>query len=675
MRRTALIILGAAFGLIALVLIGVAVAVATVDPNRFVAPLAARVKAATGRTLKVDGPVDFKVSLEPKVVLSKVAFQNAPWAKTPDMVTASRVEAQIALLPLLSRRFEVIQFTLVDPVIALETDAAGRGNWEFATSPAPGTAGSGSSGATAAFGIGNFEIRNGSLTYRNGATGKATSASIERMTMRARDMNSPIAVDFRGRIDEVPVALSGDLGPASQWIAQQPPYPVVLKGDVDGQSTRLSTKIAKSGTTTSLDELAVNYGSIAATGRIRSTVEGAKTRYVIALDIPTLSLADLNASKDRAATTSAAGSASPPVAASPTQPPPAANAPSPSVRPPPASPGASGQWIVPDTPLPLGALAALDAEGSLSIGDLILRDGQRLSRVTAQFDSHDAHVDLKLSAGAILGGSMNGVLQVDGRQPDAPTVHLQINAQELDLPKLAASAGITRTISGGKVRASIDINGRGTTPHRVASTMSGTILVVSGPATLGRATTQEQSSVAQIAGALDPFRTVDSATELRCAVFRLPLSNGVAHVDHSIAIETGKIAGSASGTLDFRNETLDLSVQPQIRQGVTIDVSQFASLVRIRGRFDKPSVAIDAAQSAQMLAQLGALGAKGGGLEALGRALIAPSGGETAAPCSVAFRGKAPPRETAPVQKGQQAVPDLGLPKDLGKALGKLLGR
>ena len=116
--------------------------------------------------------------------------------------------------------------------------------------------------------------------------------------------------------------------------------------------------------------------------------------------------------------------------------------------------------------------------------------------------------------------------------------------------------------------------------------------------------------MSQLAGALDPLQSVDAATELRCAVFRLPLSDGIARVDRSIAAETGKIAASASGTLNFRDETLDLSVQPQIRQGVKIDVSQFASLVRIRGRFDKPAVAIDAAQSAQMIAKLGVLGAK-----------------------------------------------------------------
>jgi hypothetical protein len=127
-----------------------------------------------------------------------------------------------------------------------------------------------------------------------------------------------------------------------------------------------------------------------------------------------------------------------------------------------------------------------------------------------------------------------------------------------------------------------------------------------------------------------------------------------------------------SGTLDFRDETLDLSVQLQTREGIQVDLAQFAHLVRIRGRFDKPSVAIDAEKSAQMIAKLGALGAKGGGLEALGRALIAPAT-ETSAPCALALSGKAP-REAAPAQRAQ-AVPDIGLPHDVGKALGKLLGR
>ena len=354
MRRTALIILGAAAGLVALVLIGVAIAVATIDPNRFVAPLAARVKTETGRTLAVQGPVDFKVSLQPKVVLSGVSFENAPWSKTREMLTAKRIEAQIALLPLLSRRFEVIQFTLVEPVITLETDANGRGNWEFASTTAPKTAATPSTDASIpAIGVGNFEIRQGTLTYRNGATGKLTHASIERMALHARDMSAPIAVDFRGKIDEVAVSLNGDLGPPDQWLAQKWPYPLALKGQIDGNDVKLTTKFAKSGTTTTFDDLAVNYGSITATGRVRSTTEASKTRYAVDLTIPSLSLAELPVKPETQPKVAAGGPAAP-----------------------------ATHWIIPDTPLPIGALAAIEGEGSLAIGELELRDGQRLGGVT-----------------------------------------------------------------------------------------------------------------------------------------------------------------------------------------------------------------------------------------------------------------------------------------------------
>jgi AsmA family protein len=645
MRRAAFIILGVAGGLVALLLIGVAIAIATVDPNRFVAPLAARIKASTGRNLTVKGPVDIKLSLEPSVVLPDVAFDNAPWSKTPQMLTAKRIEAQIALLPLLSRRFEVVQITLVDPVITLETDASGRGNWEFgaANASAPG-ASAASGGSAPAIGVANFEIRNGTLSYRNGATGKLTTASIERMTLHARDMQAPVAVDFRGKVDDVPVALSGDVGAPDQWLAQRWPIPIALKGDIDGNAVKLGTKLARKGTTTSLDNLDVAYGALAGSGSIRVINDSARTRYAIELSVPTLAVADLGGQ-----------SALPPGKA-------AAPAPAPAAH-----------WIIPDTPLPLAPLVAVDSEGSITIAKLTLRSGQLLQGVGTQFTSRDGRLDARFTTDRILGGSMHGELQFDGRNAEAPGVHLSLDAQDLDLPALAAVAGIRREIHGGKVRANVDISGRGATPHRVASTMSGTMLVVSGPASLGRSAVQGESALAQLAGALDPLQTVDPTTDLRCAVLRLPLADGIAHVDRSIAIETGKVAGSASGTLNFRDETLDLSVQPQIRAGVKVDVSQFANLVRIRGRFDKPSVGIDAAQSGEMLAKIGALAATGGTAAVIGGALLGSTTGSSAGPCTVAMSGKVP-REAAPERKGQQAT-NPPIPADVGKALGKLFGR
>src|SRR5438067_10025405 len=168
MRRTALIVLAAAGGVIALILIAAAIAVATVDLHTLIGPAQASIKSSTGRDLAINGAIDLKPSLEPKVVLNDVTFSNAAGSKVADMVRAKRVELQVALLPLLSRRFEVVELTLTDPVIVLETDAKGRANWEFGSPSSISSATpalSASSAAAGAFGVGNVSIDNGTLMY------------------------------------------------------------------------------------------------------------------------------------------------------------------------------------------------------------------------------------------------------------------------------------------------------------------------------------------------------------------------------------------------------------------------------------------------------------------------------------------------------------------------------
>jgi hypothetical protein len=215
--RTFWTILGIAGALVLLVLVGVAIAVWTIDVNQFIAPIATRVKDATGRDLSIGGGIALELGLEPKVVASDVRFGNARWAREPHMLTAKRVEADVALLPLLQRRFELLRLNLVEPTIALETDASGKHNWEFAesgsTAGSAAAAAGGAASALASFGVGNVEVTDGILTYRDDASGSTTRVTIDRFVAQARSPGSPINAEFRGKIDDVPVALSGNLGP------------------------------------------------------------------------------------------------------------------------------------------------------------------------------------------------------------------------------------------------------------------------------------------------------------------------------------------------------------------------------------------------------------------------------------------------------------------------------
>ena len=68
----------------------------------------------------------------------------------------------------------------------------------------------------------------------------------------------------------------------------------------------------------------------------------------------------------------------------------------------------------------------------------------------------------------------------------------------------------------------------------------------------------------------------------RSGLAELPIERGVARVDHSIALETRKIGATATGTLDFRTETIDLAIKPRIKEGIPLDIAQIADLVRVR---------------------------------------------------------------------------------------------
>src|SRR6266545_4378695 len=568
-------------GVVLLLLIAVAIAVHTVDVKEFIGPIQQRVKDATGRDLEVRGGIDLKLGLEPKLVLDDVTLGNAPWSKQPQMLTAKHVEAQIALLPLLRKRFEVIRFKLIEPTIVLETDSGGKGNWEFPALPAAaqGSTPAPSGGTLGGFAVGDIAISNGAVTYRDGKTGEITTILIEDLTVHARDAQSPVSGRFRGKVNDTAVALEGDFGPLDQLMRQRWPYPVTVQGEINGKKASVGTQVTVQGNVVGLDDLKIGSGSSAMTGKM-AVVTG---------------------------------------------------------------------------------------------GPLSLPDSRHLEQVHVQLTLVNGKLDVPVMQATALGGTVLGRLQLDAsRAPDA-ALSLHVDAKNLDLGALLAAAGVKRELHGGKTEVKADISARGASPRQWASSANGNVIAVVGPATVVNPKGSTDVPLDRLLEAVNPFRSVDPSTQLQCAVIRLPLKNGVASIDRSIAAETNKLGATASGTLDFRSETLDLSIKPQIRQGIPIAVPQVAELVRFHGPFTSPSVGIDATATAATVARLGAA-VYTGGLSIIGESLIAQATADPSAPCQIAL-GRGAAANIAASKSATNANPTATAAEGVGKALGHLLGR
>ena len=150
---------------------------------------------------------------------------------------------------------------------------------------------------------------------------------------------------------------------------------------------------------------------------------------------------------------------------------------------------------------------------------------------------------------------------------------------------------------------------------------NGQVVANVGAATLPATRADADSAFGRLAEMINPFRSVDATTDLVCGVVRLPLANGVARIDRSIGIETRKVGVAANGTIDFRNETLDLALKPRVKAGVEVKLLQVASLVRVKGSFAAPAVGVDAMASAQTVARVGAAVATAG-ISVLGETLL-----------------------------------------------------
>ena len=221
----------------AIIVIGVgavAVLLGRFDPNAYKPQIVQAVKRATGRDLALNGTINLKPSLWPTIQVADVAFSNPPGFSRPHMATLKGLEVQLALLPLISSRIEIDRLVLIHPDILLETDAAGRPNWQMTPEAPPPTAatqpGAPSVKAPPAISVGSIRIEDGTLGYRDAAKGQLTTLKLTRVDAAAASADSPLHLEADASYNATPFNLIADTGSLArlQDRAATSPWPLKL---------------------------------------------------------------------------------------------------------------------------------------------------------------------------------------------------------------------------------------------------------------------------------------------------------------------------------------------------------------------------------------------------------------------------------------------------------------
>ena len=234
MRLKKPLIIGAS--ILAVLVLGAWVVLSGLDLNRYKPRIIEAVRNGAGLELAVHGNIEFALGFNLGLLIHDVEIKNADWGSRPEMLTMRRCEMKIALLPLIRGAFVVNRLVLIEPDLLIETDGSGRPNFISTTRDLqkPARESTPSSSEARRLPIGAVRMENGRFTYRNGRTGTAYVTRLDRLTLSATTMRSPVQVDMTGFLNDRPFGLKGHLGTPADFILGREPWPVDVTAEVEG---------------------------------------------------------------------------------------------------------------------------------------------------------------------------------------------------------------------------------------------------------------------------------------------------------------------------------------------------------------------------------------------------------------------------------------------------------
>ena len=195
------ILIAALAGLV--VLAGILLAAPSlIDWNAYKATIAERISQTTGRRVELRGDVGFTLLPSPALTVRDARLANAAGAAEPDMVRLKKLDARVALGPLLSGRIQVESITLVEPTFVVEVLMDGRINWDLSTAGSrPGDGLGAAEGLVSAVSFDQVLIDNGTVIYRDDRNGRTETVEGLSARIAAGSLNGPFQIqgDFRFR--------------------------------------------------------------------------------------------------------------------------------------------------------------------------------------------------------------------------------------------------------------------------------------------------------------------------------------------------------------------------------------------------------------------------------------------------------------------------------------------
>ena len=230
-------------GIVILLIIGLGIFITTFDVNKYKGELVGLVQDKTGREFDIAGELKLGVSLIPTIRAEGVKLGNAGWGSAPDMIKVKTFEIEIGLIPLLSGDIKISQLTLDTADILLETNKEGVGNWVFDAAGKEKTEVPQETGQ-ASININEINIKNSSLTYKEGKTGKSTRVMIDEFVVEGSTFSQSLDIVLKAIYNDIPLSIDGSVGSLAS-LTENRNFPVDITASVADAVIKIKGTVAE----------------------------------------------------------------------------------------------------------------------------------------------------------------------------------------------------------------------------------------------------------------------------------------------------------------------------------------------------------------------------------------------------------------------------------------------
>ena len=523
-----------------------------IDPARLTQLLSSSVKEATGRDLRIAGPVSLKLFPALGITAEQVSLSNASWADKTDMLTVNHLELDIEMLPLLKKEIAFNAINLTGVEAHLQTNKSGDGNWDF--TPPLSTEGSAGNNTQSAANnsssdqvdpvrIRNLNITDANVSYQ-GFGSDRTFIAIPKLSIIGRSAKTEVLaqakyanyqLEMKGKTGNLHDALDG-------WNTTSVKMPLDLNLTVNGKVLAIDGEIDKKPKSLPTFDLRLSsksfeLGPLAGSAALASS--GGKQ------------IASGNSNQ------------------------------------------AQRKFLFGEDALPFNVLPQANGKLAINIDELSFPGHVPMTAVKGNvvFDGSNFHVnDLSFGLGKGSAQVQASVLQFQGL---IPTLSLKGTAKGFTLEQLMDAVDSGTKVKDGDAELAVNLRSSGTSMHQLASRANGAIQVSIGKGSIDSQFINKGGDLMiTVVDAINPLRKKTDQTILECAVFYLPMSNGQIALNNSIGVVTDRLDIVLSGSIDLKTETLNVKIDPREKSGLTTGVN-LAGLVKLQGTLLNPQAGVN----------------------------------------------------------------------------------